>query len=63
LGLSYDDDCYGVSIFVERDLVSDESGADDTTVLARFRLKNLGEFETTAFSSSDDNETVDDTRF
>lgn len=52
LGLGYDDDCFGVTAYIDRDLQSDASGANDTTVLVRFRLKNLGEFETTAYSAT-----------
>ena len=49
VGLSYDDDCFGVTGEVQRELQRDASGSNDTTVLVRFRLKNLGEFETTAY--------------
>lgn len=59
IGIGYDDDCFGITAEIERDLQSEASGTNDTTVLLRFRLKNLGEFETTAYdngSSDDDDE-------
>lgn len=51
-GLGYDDDCFGVTAYLDRDLQSESSGATDTTVYVRFFLKNLGEFETTAYSAT-----------
>lgn len=58
IGIGYDNDCFGITGVVDRDLQSDVSGANDTTVFVRFRFKNLGEFETQAYSasSSDDDE-------
>ena len=52
VGLSYDNDCFGVTASWERDLKTDESGSKDTRILLSFRLKNLGEFETTAYNDS-----------
>ncbi len=52
IGLGYDDECYGVTAEIQRDLQREAAGANDTTVLLRFRLKNLGEFETTAYDKS-----------
>jgi LPS-assembly protein len=52
IGIGYDDDCFGITLVADRDLQSDSSGGDKTTIFARFRLKNLGEFETTAYSGS-----------
>jgi lipopolysaccharide assembly outer membrane protein LptD (OstA) len=56
VGLSYDDDCFGVTAELQRQLQREAAGKDDLAVLLRFRLKNLGEFETTAYDagSSDD---------
>lgn len=51
IGIGYDDECYGITAEIQRDLQSEASGANDTTVLMRFRLKNLGEFETTAYDN------------
>jgi LPS-assembly protein len=52
LGIAYDDECYGVSAEVQRELQREASGSNDTTVFLRFRLKNLGEFEATAYDYS-----------
>ncbi|PCI00195.1 MAG: hypothetical protein COB76_03985 [Alphaproteobacteria bacterium] len=52
LGVGYDDDCFGITLVADRDLQTGSSGANSTTIFARFRLKNLGEFETTAYSGS-----------
>lgn len=52
-GIGYDDDCFGLTTYVDRNLQSDSSGAMDTKVYVRFFLKNLGEFQTTAYSASD----------
>lgn len=56
LGIGYDDDCFGITIVAERNLQRDKVRANDTRIFARFRLKNLGEFETTAYSQSSDSE-------
>ena len=58
LGVSYDDDCYGVTAELQRNLQRDASGTSDTKLMVRLRLKNLGEFETTAYGydSNDDND-------
>ena len=58
IGVSYDDDCFGVTGELQRELQRDATGTNDTTVLVRFRLKNLGEFETTAYDygSGSDND-------
>lgn len=55
-GLGYEDDCFGMSAYLDRDLQSNSSGAVDTTVFLRFSLKNLGEFETTAYSDTSDDD-------
>jgi len=59
-GLSYDDDCFGITAEVQRDLQRDSTGSDDTSVLLRFRLKNLGEFETTAYDGGGDDNDLDE---
>ncbi len=58
MGISYDDDCFGVTTELRRELQRDATGSNDTAVLMRLRLKNLGEFETTAYDygSGDDND-------
>jgi len=60
IGLGYDDECYGVTAEVRRDLQREASGSNDTTVLMRFRLKNLGEFETTAYDTGSDDDDDED---
>jgi LPS-assembly protein len=56
-GVSYDDDCFGVSVDYDRNLQRDASGAKDTSIFVRLRLKNLGEFKTSAYEfSSGENE-------
>lgn len=59
LGIGYDDDCFGITLVADRDLQTGSSGANKTTVFARFRLKNLGEFETTAYSGSSGGSSTD----
>jgi len=53
-GLGYEDDCFGLAAYFDRDLRSNSSGAEDTTIFLRFYLKNLGEFETKAYSDTED---------
>jgi len=60
IGLGYDDECYGITAEIRRDLQSEASGSNDTTVLMRFRLKNLGEFETTAYDTGDNGDDDDE---
>ena len=60
IGLGYDDECYGVTVEIKRDLQREASGSNDTTVLMRFRLKNLGEFETTAYDTGSNNNDDED---
>ena len=52
LAISYDDDCFGITTELQRELQSEASGSSDTNVFVRLRLKNLGEFETTAYDAS-----------
>jgi LPS-assembly protein len=52
VGVTYNDDCFGVTTEVERDLQRDSTGASDTSVFVRLFLKNLGEFETKAYDHS-----------
>ena len=52
VGITYNDDCFGVTTEVERDLQRDSTGASDTSVFVRLFLKNLGEFETKAYDHS-----------
>ncbi len=62
-GLGYNDDCFGVAMELNRELQREATGTDDLSVLVRFRLKNLGEFETTAYdggSSDDDDDDEND---
>jgi len=62
-GLAYDDDCFGITAELRRELQREATGADDTAVILRFRLKNLGEFETTAYDEGSgdlDNTLVDE---
>lgn len=56
LGVSYDDDCYGVTTELQRNLQRDASGTSDTKLMVRLRLKNLGEFETTAYGYASNND-------
>jgi LPS-assembly protein len=58
-GVSYDDDCFGITAEFQRDLQRDATGSSDTSVLLRFRLKNLGEFETTAYDGGSDSDETD----
>ena len=60
IGVGYDDDCFGVTVTVDRNLQSTVSGANDTSIFARLRLKNLGEFETKAYSASSSDSTAQD---
>lgn len=63
VGISYDDDCFGITTELQRELQREATGSNDTTVLVRFRLKNLGEFETKAYdggSDSNDNNVAED---
>jgi len=54
IGVSYDDECYGATAELQRNLQRDATGYNDTTILMRLRLKNLGEFETTAYNYGSD---------
>lgn len=58
-GVSYEDDCFGVTAEVQRELQREAAGTKDTTILMRFWLKNLGEFETTAYDFGPESEEVD----
>lgn len=50
IGVDYLHDCYNFSATVARDLTSESSGAEGTTIMFRFGFKNLGEYETDSFS-------------
>jgi LPS-assembly protein len=55
-GVTYEDDCFGIAVEGERDLQREATGANDTSVFVRLFLKNLGEFETKAYDSQNDND-------
>jgi len=63
IGVGYDDECYGITGEIKRDLQREASGSNDTTVLLRLRLKNLGEFETTAYDTGDGEDDDDEDNF
>lgn len=50
--LTYTHECYDVAVTADRNLANDSSGVQDTTVMFRIGLKNLGEYSTKAFSVS-----------
>lgn len=58
-GLSYEDDCFGVTTEIQRELLREASGSEDTSIMVRFWLKNLGEFETTAYDFASDNDEIE----
>ena len=47
--LAYTHECYDVAVTADRNLANDSSGVQDTTVMFRIGLKNLGEYSTRAF--------------
>lgn len=49
-GLDYTHDCYNVSLYAQRDLRDETSGAGGTTVMFRIGFKNLGDYASDAFS-------------
>ncbi|HEY8964124.1 MAG TPA: LPS assembly protein LptD, partial [Alphaproteobacteria bacterium] len=48
--LTYNHECYDFGITADRYLANESSGVQDTTIMMRIGLKNLGEYETKAFS-------------
>lgn len=46
--LSYTHECYDVAVTADRNLANDSSGVQDTTVMFRVGLKNLGNYATKA---------------
>lgn len=48
-GVDYVHDCYNVSMTADRQIANQSSGAQETTIMFRVGLKNLGEYETDAF--------------
>lgn len=47
--LTYTHECYDIALTADRNLANDSSGVQDTTVMFRIGLKNLGEYQTDAF--------------
>lgn len=62
-GIDYLGQCITLSAIGERTLTNDSSGDDDTKIMFRIGLKNLGEFQTSAINigSSDKNKTTNGT--
>lgn len=50
--LNYDHECYNAAVTADRYLADESSGVQDTTIMFRIGLKNLGEYTTDVFSSS-----------
>ena len=48
--LTYTHECYDIGITADRYLASASSGVQETTIMFRIGLKNLGEYQTKAFS-------------
>lgn len=55
-GLTYNGQCYTLGLDVKRDFTRRVTGNSETEIMLRVGLKNLGEFETSALSISDDDE-------
>lgn len=55
-GLTYTGQCYTIGATVQRDFTRDTTGDSETEIMVRIGLKNLGEFETSALSFSEDEE-------
>lgn len=55
-GLTYNGQCYTLGMEVKRDFTRRVTGNSETEIMLRVGLKNLGEFETSALSISDDDE-------
>lgn len=55
-GLTYSGQCYTLGLQVNRDFTRRFTGNSETEIMLRIGLKNLGEFETSALSISDDDE-------
>lgn len=47
--LTYTHECYDVAVTADRNLANDSSGVQDTTIMFRIGLKNLGEYATDKF--------------
>jgi LPS-assembly protein len=50
--LNYEHECYNVALTADRYLADQSSGVQDTTIMFRIGLKNLGEYQTKAFGLS-----------
>lgn len=48
--LTYNHECYDVGLTADRYLANESSGVQETTIMVRLGLKNLGAYETEAFS-------------
>jgi LPS-assembly protein len=48
--LKYTHECYDVAVTADRNLANDTSGVQDTTIMFRVGLKNLGEYATDAIT-------------
>ncbi len=59
-GLTYTGQCYTIGATVERELTRNETGDNDTEIMLRIGLKNLGEFETSGLSIGGDDDDSDD---
>jgi LPS-assembly protein len=55
-GLDYTHECYNASVTAFRDLRDESSGAGGTTIMFRIGFKNLGDYESSAFSFGGDDE-------
>lgn len=51
--LTYTHECYDLAVTADRNLANDSSGVQDTTIMFRVGLKNLGEYTTKAFKFKD----------
>jgi LPS-assembly protein len=58
--VNYTHECYDVSLTADRYLADETSGVQDTTVMMRVGLKNLGEYATKAYKSKGDAPEDDD---
>ncbi len=52
--LTYTHECYDVAVTADRNLADASSGVQDTTIMFRIGLKNLGEYSTKAFKFTQD---------
>jgi len=59
--LTYKHECYDVAVSADRNLADSSSGVQDTTIMFRVGLKNLGEYSTKAFKFSQNRQSATDT--